>query len=155
MTTKKRNIIIGNAVLCEDIRQERSNKFILIGVFSSDMLIEKLPCSVPLAFFLEAVVRKRGQTSLAIKLSGPGEGEFVLRAVLTTTRDNENVSMPLPRAEVLLECEGTFRLAVSEDEANWTTVIEKKVTQQDGLWTLHPIALRQPSEQSQPAVPAS
>ena len=149
------NIGIRNCILCEDIRQEKSEKFILAGVFSGDIYVEKMPANIPLAFFLLGNVRKPGETKLWLKLSGPGKGSAVIEASITSTVENEEATMVLPRMEILMESEGVFKLEASSNNKTWTTLSEKKVNQKTGLWSLNPTVVEQPSEQSQPDAPDS
>lgn len=147
------NLSFKNAILCEEIRQEKSNKFILIGVFSGDIVVEKFPAQLGLSAYIEAIVSKPGQSSVWLRLSGPGEGEALIEAVLETTKADEAATLPLPRMDVSMTCEGTFRLSASEDQDTWVSLIEKEVIQRDGLWTLTSIERVPPSEQSQPEDP--
>jgi hypothetical protein len=144
-------LAIKNAPLCEEIRQEKNNKFILLGVFSGDILVEKFPAHLGLSFYIEGTVTKVGQSSLWLRLSGPGEEDSALiEAQISTTKPHEMATLALPRLDVHMRGEGTFSLSASEDQKVWTPLIEKQVNQREGLWTLSSIEIVPPSEQSQP-----
>jgi hypothetical protein len=57
-----------NAILCDDIRNERGNKHSLMGVFSGDLVVAKLPAQVYLALYFEHVSEKAGELDVALKL---------------------------------------------------------------------------------------
>lgn len=139
---------VGNALLCEDVRQEKTEKFILVGVFSGDILIGKVPSRVAIALYMDGVLERAGATEVQIRFSGPGEGEGIVGAEFVTSSDGERVVIPVPRVELLFEAAGTFRVEVSDDDQTWTTVIEKKVVLTDRVLTAFATEAPQPSEQS-------
>lgn len=144
------NICFRNCILCEDIRQEKSEKFILSGVFPGDILVDKIPAKISIAFYLDTTVTQPGETNLLLRMSGPGEGSVVISANVSSTVENEVGTMALPRMEVSMQSEGVFRLEASADqEGTWTTLIEKNVIRKGGLWSLNPILSEPPSEQPQ------
>jgi hypothetical protein len=61
-------------VFCDDIRKEESGKDILIGVYGSDLVVDKLPATIPL--------------SLWINIRGVKEGLF--RAKITVSNGDSN-----------------------------------------------------------------
>lgn len=150
------SVVFNNCLLCEDIRQEKSNKYILIGVYSGDILIANLPASIPLAFYLDGNVTKPGSHKLHLKLSGPGEGSATIQLGLDTKKKNEPIVLPLPRLDVTMECEGVFTVEASDDGHTWTVIIKKQVTNGENLWSLlRPTVSELPSSQSPPDAPAS
>lgn len=139
----------GNAILCEDVRQEKSNKYILIGVYAGDILTESLPADLPLCIYIDGRIRTGGQHTLFLRLSGPGEGSGVIGVTLSS-EEGGTVAVATPRIDVHMEHFGTFRVEVSDDRETWVTLIEKQVSQESNLWTLSPIGKPPPSEQSRP-----
>ena len=134
------NLTFKNAILCEEVRQEKNNKFILLGVFSGDILVEEIPANLGLSFYLEAIIAKPGPTNLWLKMSGPSEeDEALIEARMEAASAGTAATIALPRMDVLMRGEGVFRLSASQDEKDWVTLIEKKVSQRDGLWSLSPI----------------
>lgn len=146
---------VRNALLCEDVRQEKTEKFFLIGVFSGDIIISKVPARVAIALYMEGALERAGTTNIQIRFSGPGEGEGIVGAEFATSTDGERVVIPIPRLELLFEEAGTFRVDISDDDHTWVTVIEKKVVVTDRVLTPFAAETPQPSEQSPPDVPAS
>lgn len=135
---------IKNAILCEDIRKEVSNKLILIGVYSGNILVTKLPTNISLNYYFDTIVKTSGIHQIYIRLSGPGKDSLVLGAGIDASEDNAHGAVTGPKMEVLLEREGTIKIAVSADKKSWKTVISKAVNIVDVL----PIAQPLPSVQS-------
>src|SRR4051812_32332837 len=100
------NLRIRNAVLCEDVRQEKSNKFILIGVFPGDILVEDVPASVPLDVYIDAIALEP-IGSIFLKLSGPGEGSAIIginyHASLEEGSTETVAALVTPRMEVAVQ----------------------------------------------------
>ena len=142
---------IRNCLLCDDIRQEKNNKLIILGVFSGDILIPKVPANISLAFFIDGFADVLGETSIWFKLSGPGEGHVIIEVSLDVTMAGQQIALSLPRADVTLECEGVLRFDASSDQKDWVNLMEKKVILSDEVWSLFPTVSERPFEQSQPA----
>lgn len=113
------NFRVRNVVLCEDIRQEKSNKFILIGVYAGNILVETLPCDIPLSLFIDGTIDRGGESTLFIRLSGPGEGSGTMGINYSGDSGGAGV-LVTPRMDVHMECAGVFRVEVSEDRITWT-----------------------------------
>lgn len=145
-------ITIEAAILCEDIRQEKSNKFILIGVYVGDIYVTTLPAPAPIAIFISGEPTE-DSGELWLRLSGPGEGKAKMKMAYKRSPESTNISIASPALEVLLEKEGTLVIERSFDDENWAVLLERKVIQREGLWTLTPIASQPLSEQSQSDAP--
>ena len=146
---------IRNRLLCEDVRMEASKKLILIGVFPADIVVAETPARVALAIYMDGQIKTPGEREFFIRYSGPGKGKVVIVAQFTTTKENERVTMVIPRADITFECAGIFKVEVSADEKRWKTAIEKNVIVTENLSAAFPIALRPPSERSLPAAQES
>jgi hypothetical protein len=63
---------ITSAIICEQCRQELSNKWSLLGVFSGDILIKEFPSTFPISAFLMFDGLPLPTGNLTIRLSYPG-----------------------------------------------------------------------------------
>lgn len=135
-----------NFILCEDIRQEITNKIIMIGVYSGDILISNLPGSIPLCMYAELDVKAKGEYDVYLRMSGPGEGSFILQTHIGASNADNNGVIRTPRIDVTLECEGVLKIDASIDRKKWKALSRKKVTQSDEVINLQPtIAAAPPS----------
>lgn len=145
-----KNATVNNCILCEEIRQEKNNKLILLGVYAKDILVSNIPATIPLAPYIEITIHKPEQTTISVRISGPGEGEAIMRVLFDTKKRDDEVVILSPRFEVHIACEGMLNVDISDDEKNWQPVLRRHVIQQDGLWSLNPPIVPQPlSEQSE------
>lgn len=116
-----------NALLCEDIRQERNNKYIIIGVYSGDIILQKVPSTVLVSLFVEMKVSKAGQNTAKIRLAGPGEDSAVLDMAFETQQPNQVVTLAGPAMTVIMAKAGPFTVSASTDGRKWVPIIEKQV----------------------------
>jgi hypothetical protein len=61
-------VVYDCAVLCEDIRQEITHKFFLIGVISSELLLQALPSVISICIYSEGTVIETGEFQSKIKV---------------------------------------------------------------------------------------
>jgi hypothetical protein len=120
-------IEINYSILCEDIRQELNNKFILLGVFSGDIKVSNIPAMIPLMFFVEMVISSIGSHTLYLRLSGPGAHSAEITAAIQNLQVGGTSTLVGPKMEILFDQEGTFILEVSEDQKTWHKLLSKKV----------------------------
>lgn len=121
------SLSISTAIFCDDIRFEKSNKFILVGVTTGDLIVPRVPARVSVAVYLEAISRRSGEIKFFIQYAGPGEGAGIINAQFNSGASDERIALPVLRSDVLMECEGAFRIAISEDGDNWVTLFEKQI----------------------------
>lgn len=135
---------VGNVMLCDDIRQEQgNNKFILIGVYSGDIIISELPADISLAFYME-IKAPKGHHQIEIRLSGPQKGG---QAILKSQFEHSGVgtgTIASPRINISMAEEGPFRIDMRAGTGRWVNLISKRVM-------LNPNALQAPPAQVVPA----
>lgn len=126
--TKIGKLKVTNAILCDDIRKEQgTNKAILIGVYSGDLVLPTIPADVQLAVYLE-LVAPAGAYVVEIKFSGPQKGHAIMKATLETARDGIG-TIASPRVGINMAQEGVFRIDARVNEGRWTNLISKRVIQ--------------------------
>lgn len=148
-------IEIVNALLCEDIRQEKSNKYIIIGVFTGDIIVKKLPATIPICVFIQARMANTGETAFTFRLSGPGEGSITMEMLVNSSVPNEVVTIIPPKLQVTINEIGVIKAEFLFKNGRQLEIFVKNVTQSDEIFELSPIASQPPSERSPPDAPAS
>lgn len=146
--TKIGPIEIKNAFLCDDVRQEVNNKHTLVGVYSGNIVLPRVPADVLLGLFME-METPAGAHEIEIRISGPGKGSATLKANIQQA-ESGSASLANSRAQFHMEKEGVFRVDARTPGGRWANVIKKRV-----LVRAPATASEPPSEQSQPASPAS
>lgn len=119
-----------NAILCEDARKDKSEKDILVGVFSGNIFVNQFPANVPLVVWLNVRVRGAGKDTIEVKLSGPTKkksltGTFQLEKKESDTY--ETLSVATPAAIVPIERPGELKFQIKQPNGRWKTIISKKV----------------------------
>lgn len=117
---------LGNVLICDEVRQERNGKFILLGVFAGDILVSTIPASVPLSFYIELNVPSPGHHALSLRFSGPGEHSATLKVNLEAAEAGPG-GINGPRMEVAMTQEGELRVDASTDDENWVNLVSKRV----------------------------
>ena len=109
---------IQNAILCEEVRVEKNDKLILLGVYPGDVLIHDIPGALRMTFYLELADLKKGQHAIFIRISGPGKGFAEATAEVNVGDNTDVVSLTGPSAILKVEQEGTLvlELGLSQDE---------------------------------------
>lgn len=129
---------IKTTILCDDVRQESgTGKYILIGVFTGDILVREFPAQVQLALYIE-IDGPAGHHDVELRLSGPQAGEGILNISLDAETDGVG-AVTTPRITVAMESEGTFRADWRVAGGDWENILSKQVR------LLDPTVFRQPS----------
>lgn len=137
------------AIVCEDIREEKRGKHTLVGVYSGDEIqLAQIPGNIAIACFIEAVVLEPGPFELTMRLSGPGEHQALLKAMLDLPSTEGTAIIATPRIDLLVDTEGVFQIDIGSDERGWTNVVTRKIRLNSGLLAN---VQQPPSGQSQPA----
>jgi hypothetical protein len=58
-------------IVCDDVRREDNGKEILIGVYSSDILVPVLPANLQLVFWMHVYNDEVGEFPFEVRLTGP------------------------------------------------------------------------------------
>ena len=118
---------ITTVVFCEDIRREISNKDILIGVYSGNILLPSFPSTFNVAFWLEAVSNEVGPKELEFRIR-LGGGGAVLNVGLNFAEPNQPAGIGLPTVQIMADKPDELFFEIRDGE-NWRVLKQKKVLQ--------------------------
>ena len=114
------------AIVCDDIRQEKTNKEILIGVYSNELIIHKTPARLRLSVFVLVDVLEIGETAFEIRLDGPdGPSEHTIRGGLEgaqSTPPRHRIGLPFKSFFITLASEGDLLVKFREPGKRWRTI---------------------------------
>lgn len=137
------------AIVCEDIREEKLGKHTLVGVYAGDEIqLAQIPGNIAIACFIEAIVLEPGPFEMTMRLSGPGEHQALLKAMLDFPASKGTAIIATPRIDLLVDTEGVFQIDMGSDERGWTNIVTRKISLNPGLLAN---VQQQPSGQSLPA----
>src|SRR5262249_16011078 len=70
-------IIFKDGIVCDDIREERSGKFVLVGVYAGSIIWAALPLDFVMAMWLPFVSSETGVFPLQFRAIGPHGVQYV------------------------------------------------------------------------------
>lgn len=113
----------GNVILCEDVREELRKKNTLVGVISGDILVDKFPAVVELAFLIEVHDAKAGdELEFDLRLGkAKGKSKFVVPS------EGRVGNIALHKMGVRFEAEGKIQMRVSVNGGPFKTLLARNV----------------------------
>lgn len=146
------NLQVDSVLFCDDVRREKdTNKHILIGVFSGDMITPELPAFIPLSFYIDGHITRSVEVPLHIRLSGPGEGDAKMKLIVRSDEPSGAIAISGPGGFLRIESEGSVKLSLSSDGEKWRTVKKIRVIHRPAQTISSPL----PASQSPPDAPDS
>jgi hypothetical protein len=116
------SINIAYVIMCDDIRQEITGKFILIGVYPGNIAIPAFPAQVILGFWMLARPTKIGSYQLQFRLQGPDGAESWSGQMLVHVNKKEDTALVIPPLPIQIQSPGHISLQCREGGGEWTTV---------------------------------
>ncbi|MDB5523890.1 MAG: hypothetical protein JWM58_1653 [Rhizobium sp.] len=111
--------ITANAVFCDDIRQELSGKFILIGVYGDELHMNAGPGVIPLSVWLQVYGIGAGTHSAkVIARKHVGKQSIEVAAVdveISVMKANHGLAISLPALPIHVDSDCTFSVSVGID----------------------------------------
>jgi len=111
MTKKKSSKLTAELLFCDDVRQEKTGKHILVGVYDEKLIVES-PSQLDLMMFLRVRGLKQGLHDIAFKLTGAAEGNLKGEGKIEVGDDSKHVTLVTPKARIFVDanCELAFEL---------------------------------------------
>jgi hypothetical protein len=122
MSSDLASINIVHAIACDDIRQETTGKFILIGVYSGNLGLPFFPSQIALGFWMLARPSKEGDYHVQFRVEVPGETQGISGTMLVHVREKEDTALVMPPMPIPLESPGEIVLQYREGDGLWNTV---------------------------------
>jgi hypothetical protein len=113
-------------IVCDDVRKEVTNKEILIGVYSGDIVVPSFPAWLPIAFWIEANAKEVGHQEVDFRLTVLDNKPPMLIKAGVRVNKLGPLSITISGIQILLEKEGVILLEVKEGE-NWKALKSKDV----------------------------
>jgi len=121
-----------NCVICDEIRQEVTNKYMLIGVYVGDMVLPDFPSHAAISLWIQYRPDRLGEREISFRFNGPSQEEgklapFASMKVLASIDRLSDVAIPLQKMVFTADRPGEVSVEFSEDNENWTEVNRLKV----------------------------
>lgn len=129
----KPSVKVDYAILCDDIRQEKNGKLILIGIYSGDILLRDFPSNLLLSMLLHGKasadcsitieIRYRVEFENAEPYEVFAKGEMQIKG----TEEPNEFYVPLPRVPIEFSGAGNLSVACRIDSKRWKTLLNKNI----------------------------
>jgi hypothetical protein len=117
----------GAVLVCDDIRRDTSNKDIIIGVYSADIVMSSVPHWMTIAFYLEYLPSETGEQLVELRFGLTHMG-LVAVNIKIDAFDLAPVSMPVTGLQMLIDREGELLIEASFDsKKTWQELKRKKI----------------------------
>src|SRR6185436_1737323 len=115
---------IETAVLCDDIRQERNGKYLLIGVYGGNLVVQSFPTDVVLSLWMLAHPKTTGRTQVRVRVVGPQESTLVEGGLEFNLKDTTKAAiLALPGMPLQVQTEGKLRFEMTaRGQKEWTPI---------------------------------
>jgi hypothetical protein len=127
-----RDFDIEAVLVCDDIRVEKSNKHILIGVYSGDIVatIEgEGVAMLNLAFFIEIMPKTIGEHTLDVRVEMSDLGKVgEMLGLYANVKKLGSAVVPIGPVPVPISGEGLLTLSMRMNRGKWQKLRTKKVT---------------------------
>lgn len=129
MTRKSSRLEFSNAIICEDVREEKSGKFILIGVYLDDVLLSRIPGRVTLRAWAQLRPNKNKITVEFRFLHGDkviahGTGDFVIE----DEKIGKSSVIVSPRVSIQIDRPTLIKFQAREPRLrDWQTIVQVNV----------------------------
>jgi len=139
-------LVIGNVLLCEDVRSEANGKYSALGIYSGDMLVQSFGGALRMALYLELTAKKPGPARCEVNLSFNNVLLASAKAEFDFVKVTDPAILVFPMFPLPLSGPGTLSVDVICDGATMNGI--KKEVRQADLNALYPSASARPSSQS-------
>ncbi len=142
-----------NLIFCDDARKEVSGKEILIGIYSGDIVLPKLPDTMGLVLWTTMVVREPGDHKVEFRIDLPGGGNSIeIEGFIQAAAKDGIAAMPTPKLPITLIDEGELVVSWRIDDQEWVELRRKPIKLAEGGTRLAPETQGEVSEDGQPAI---
>jgi hypothetical protein len=122
------SINIKSALVCDDIRQEVSGKFLLIGVYTNEINFKNIPTNFSAQFWVEAEPWiNDGDMEFEIRIDVPGK-KAVRQNSLSMAVKREDLANIIVRAAGLpIKKEGYLTFWIKKKGGRWQKLLSTKI----------------------------
>lgn len=121
-----------SVIVCDDIRQEISGKQILIGVYSEDIIVQSLPTTLTLCFWIQVLRKNSYGGNAKIRVTDPSgniSGEMSLNFMPIENDQFEGMmgAIATPALSINILQTGGISICWSDNGVDFSLIGEKRV----------------------------
>lgn len=119
---------VTNVVLCDDIRTERNNKLIMVGVYTADLLVPKFPANMRLALYFTVQGAPAGQHEFEVRIIATGSNSGISGTV-DVANPQDPIIVVTPPVPVVFPKAGKLKVDFKIGDSGWLKVVTKEVSE--------------------------
>ena len=127
MHNKEIKLSIRNAVICEDVRQYNNNKFIIIGVYSNDIVADSFPATINLSLYSEILIDRVGVFQVYARILVNDTMIVSAELAFSGRGPNDVATVIFPPVVLHLPSESIVTFQISTDNETWDDLAQKRV----------------------------
>jgi len=116
------SINITHAIACDDIRQEITGKYILIGVYAGNVGFPFFPTVTAIGFWVLAKPTKKGDYDVQLRVQDPDGKEVTKGQMIIHVQEVEDTALVIPPMPISLARPGEIALQYREGDGSWKTI---------------------------------
>lgn len=114
---------IDTVIFCDDIRQERNGKWLLIGVYGADILVRGLPADLRLSLWIVIRPKEIGKAEAKLRVIGPHGSTLVDGELSVDVKHLRPTIMAMGALPMQIQMAGTIRVEMATKESDeWTAI---------------------------------
>lgn len=122
----------GIVAMCDVVyKDERTNKGILAGLYSGDVIAEKFPLDLPVSFYIEASPDIGGSHNIDLKFYINGRHHMGAKIELGDTLANVPAMLLIPPITLRFDKPCTFEMKFCVEGSRAVSILKKAITARD------------------------
>lgn len=119
---------VESAVLCDEIRIEKNDKFLLIGVYTGTVIVQNFPAHINVSWWIQIFPEDVGKIETEVQVVKDDGSVLVRGKAGIEVHRKEWAALAIPKTPLHLQSAGTFKLQMKQKtDADWTTIYEFQV----------------------------
>jgi hypothetical protein len=105
-------------LVCDDFRREDNGKFIIIGLYTPDMLVPQIPFAMPtLTFFMNLESERPGNFTFRIKIQHQDTGNILGQGMgmIPVLNPQQPIIMPVKIGGIIFNAPGLYGISLEID----------------------------------------
>jgi hypothetical protein len=131
----------GIVAMCDAVyKDERTNKGILAGVYSGDVVAEKFPLDLPVGFYIEVTPDTGGSHRIELRFCVNGKHRMGAIIDLGETLPGVPAMLLLPTMSIPFENPCLFEVKFCAEGSRTVSILKKAITQRGPAATASPLS---------------
>jgi hypothetical protein len=123
---KPKAYFIRNAILCDFVRQEITNKYIIIGTYTDQIMVAEFPALPMFSLYLEMYIEKTGTHKIYFRIMI--DKNISAKGLLELEQNREGFAvLIIPPINIAVNSESVLRYQFSIDDITWSDILDREI----------------------------